>query len=231
MTTIKIGGVLLTGFAAYLIVNKALNTIDNTTKRACEASKWKNYYKCWSNGSADDKPVAPGYSVTTTSNGTTTENSPYEKKTDNAGKNTDTAEAIVNACKEAIKKRTVHEAVKDFDTKQYQFPDDAPPIDIDHGFDKDTNIRDIKDLIFNMTINGATQDELVRAIKHSMVLIDAERYHLDWVKSYIDNGIGELVEKYKPEVNDMETEYEIVTEVDENGKPYGKDETDNETVD
>jgi hypothetical protein len=40
-------------------------------------------------------------------------------------------------------------------------------------------------------------DDLVRATKHSMVVIDAEKHHLDYKQSEIDNGIKELNQKYR----------------------------------
>ena len=52
-----------------------------------------------------------------------------------------------------------------------------------------------------MTVKGATMDEIVRATKHSMVVIDAEKHHLDWRQSYIDNGIAELKVRYQGGTN------------------------------
>jgi hypothetical protein len=55
----------------------------------------------------------------------------------------------------------------------------------------------ISNLITDMTLRGATDEEKVRAVKHSMVVIDAEKHHLDYKQSYIDNGIGALHTKYQ----------------------------------
>lgn len=55
----------------------------------------------------------------------------------------------------------------------------------------------ISNLITDMTIKGATPDELCRAVRHSMVVIDAYKHKLDYQQSYIDNGIAELKEKYQ----------------------------------
>lgn len=52
-------------------------------------------------------------------------------------------------------------------------------------------------LITDMTIKGATEDEIVRAVKHSMVVIDAYKHELDFVQSEKDNGIEELKQKYQ----------------------------------
>lgn len=56
----------------------------------------------------------------------------------------------------------------------------------------------ISNLITDMTLSGgATEDELARAIRHSMVVIDAEKHHLDYKRSEVENGIAELKRKYQ----------------------------------
>lgn len=55
----------------------------------------------------------------------------------------------------------------------------------------------ISNLITDMTLKGATQDELARAVRHSMVVIDAEKHKLDYKQSEIDNGIASLKKKYQ----------------------------------
>lgn len=55
----------------------------------------------------------------------------------------------------------------------------------------------ISNLITDMTLKGATLPEIVRAVKHSMVVIDAEKHYLNYKQSYIDNGIAELKETYQ----------------------------------
>lgn len=61
-----------------------------------------------------------------------------------------------------------------------------------------TEMGIISNLITDMTIKGAREDELVRAVKHSMVVIDAEKHELNYKQSYIDNNIQQLKEKYQP---------------------------------
>lgn len=60
----------------------------------------------------------------------------------------------------------------------------------------------ISNLITDMTLKGATQDELARAVRHSMVVIDAEKHKLDYKQSEIDNGIKSLKKKYQGRVED-----------------------------
>lgn len=56
---------------------------------------------------------------------------------------------------------------------------------------------DISNLITDMTIIGAHDHELARAVKHSMVAIDAQKHNLDYKQSYKDNDIAELKKKYQ----------------------------------
>ena len=56
---------------------------------------------------------------------------------------------------------------------------------------------DISNLITDMTIKGATESEIARAIRHSMVVIDAHKHGLNYKQSYIDHGIAALKEKYQ----------------------------------
>lgn len=63
--------------------------------------------------------------------------------------------------------------------------------------DKQHKMGDISNLITDMTIEGANQAELARAVKHSMVVIDAEKHELNHKQSYIDNNIQELKVKYQ----------------------------------
>lgn len=56
---------------------------------------------------------------------------------------------------------------------------------------------DISNLITDMTIKGANEAELARAVRHSMVVIDSEKHALDYRASARDNGIGALKQKYQ----------------------------------
>lgn len=60
----------------------------------------------------------------------------------------------------------------------------------------------ITNLITDMTLKGATDDELERAVRHSMVVIDAEKHHLDYKASEKDNGIDELKRIYQKHTDD-----------------------------
>lgn len=67
----------------------------------------------------------------------------------------------------------------------------------------------VSNLISDMTQRGATvegdavaTDEIARAVRHSMTVIDAKKHHLDYEQSYRDNRIKELIDKYQPPTED-----------------------------
>ena len=64
-----------------------------------------------------------------------------------------------------------------------------------------TQMGIVSNLITDMTLGGASQEELARAVKHSMVVIDAEKHKLDYKQSEIDNNISALKKKYQRSVD------------------------------
>ena len=60
-----------------------------------------------------------------------------------------------------------------------------------------TQMGMITNLITDMTLQGAPPEHIVRATKHSMVVIDAGKHNLNAKQSYIDNGIAELQKLYQ----------------------------------
>lgn len=60
-----------------------------------------------------------------------------------------------------------------------------------------TEMGKISNLITDMTLKGANEDELARAVRHSMVVIDAEKHNLDYKQSERDNGIATLKKTYQ----------------------------------
>ena len=62
---------------------------------------------------------------------------------------------------------------------------------------KQQEMGKVSNLITDMNVQGAPLDEITRAVKHSMVVIDAEKHELNYTQSYIDNGIAELKVKYQ----------------------------------
>lgn len=66
---------------------------------------------------------------------------------------------------------------------------------------KQIKMGDVSNLITDMTIRGASDDELAKAIRHSMVVIDAEKHKLNWKQSAQDNQISQLKKKYQGKAN------------------------------
>ena len=62
---------------------------------------------------------------------------------------------------------------------------------------KQTEMGKVSNLITDMTLLGASSDEIARAVRHSMVVIDAEKHNLDYKRSEEENGIRELKKKYQ----------------------------------
>ena len=52
-------------------------------------------------------------------------------------------------------------------------------------------------LIQDMTLKGAPAEDLIPAVKYSMVVIDAQKHSLDYKKAYADYNIAKLNEKYR----------------------------------
>lgn len=85
--------------------------------------------------------------------------------------------------------------LKDFDSKlAYPYRDGMKVMG---KVQKERAMGDISNLITDMTIMGANENEICRAVRHSMVIIDAEKHKLDYQTSAIDNNIAGLKKKYQ----------------------------------
>lgn len=119
----------------------------------------------------------------------------------------DTVIALPNPDGKVIQSSPGLKGLKNFDTKMYSKPEDAVPTGPKNvkgsdvhgdGFNKQREMGRISNLITDMTLAGAPDDELARAVKHSMVIIDAEKHNLDWKASERENNIAELRKRYQP---------------------------------
>lgn len=82
-----------------------------------------------------------------------------------------------------------------FDAKElYKLPEDAPRI---KNKTKQKEMGVVTNLITDMTVAAADFHEIARAVKHSQVVIDSEKHHLDYKKSYQDFDIYALKKKYQ----------------------------------
>ena len=107
----------------------------------------------------------------------------------------DSVVVIPNKGGKTINTAPTLKALKDFDPK-IAYPE-YPGMKIMKESRKGTEMGMVANLITDMTLQGCSPDELARAIKHSMVVIDAPKHHLNWKQSEKDNRIKELREKYQ----------------------------------
>jgi DNA-binding NarL/FixJ family response regulator len=98
--------------------------------------------------------------------------------------------------KRLVKNTPALEGLKGFDPQVYKLPHDSPIARINSSR-KQAEMGKVSNLITDMTIHGANTDELARAVKHSMVVIDSEKHGLDFAQSEKDHGILGLKEKYQ----------------------------------
>lgn len=93
--------------------------------------------------------------------------------------------------------------LKDFDPKVAYpaYPGMIRTGDKGSGFNKQRQMGDVSNLITDMTIRGADPNEIAAAVRHSMVVIDAEKHNLNYKQSEIDNNIRALKKKYQGREN------------------------------
>ena len=65
------------------------------------------------------------------------------------------------------------------------------------GAPKQSEMGQISNLITDMTLKGAPNDDLARAIRHAQVIIDAPKHELNYKLSEEVNGIAELKKKWQ----------------------------------
>lgn len=83
----------------------------------------------------------------------------------------------------------------DFDPKEaYPLPKGKKPMT---ERDKGIEMGKVSNLITDMTLGGANDNEIAAAVRHSMVVIDAVKHKLDYKQSYIDNDIARLQKEYQ----------------------------------
>lgn len=112
----------------------------------------------------------------------------------------DTVLTIPISSKVKITTRAPLEGLKDFDNKK-EFPA-RPGAKLLKKENVGREMGVISNLITDMTLKGANSDELARAVKHSMVVIDAYKHKLDYKKSEEKNGIAALKKKYQRSIDE-----------------------------
>lgn len=89
------------------------------------------------------------------------------------------------------------EKLKNYDPKE-QYPSFTEKSAWKKGSTREhVMMGEVSNLITDMTLQDAPPDEIARAVRHSMTIIDTGKHNLDWKASEIDNGIAELKERYQ----------------------------------
>ncbi len=114
----------------------------------------------------------------------------------------DTVMVIPTGGKVKITATSPLRGLEGFDPKTEYGPDTYKGRTVKAMRNTQTEMGKISNLITDMTLKGATEDELARAVRHSMVVIDAEKHHLDYKQSEVDNGIASLKKKYQGTVDE-----------------------------
>lgn len=100
-----------------------------------------------------------------------------------------------------IKTQPILDGLRDFDPKMYSTdnytPEQKAKVKFMSEGNKGREMGKITNLITDMTVQGADLDEMARAVKQSMVVIDAYKHKLDYKKAEEDNGIQELRDRYQ----------------------------------
>lgn len=87
--------------------------------------------------------------------------------------------------------------LQEFDAKiLYKLPDGSPEM---KDRTKQKEMGEVSNLITDMTVGGAKEHEIVRAVKHSMVVIDAQKHNLNYKQSAQDFEISNLKRNYQGE--------------------------------
>lgn len=107
----------------------------------------------------------------------------------------DTVVVIPNN-KHVVRNAPQLESLKDFDTKSAYPGYEGMPV-IKHQTQQ-TEMGKITNLITDMNLIGAPPDEMARAVKYSMVIIDSEKHKLNYKACYDEMRISELKAKYRP---------------------------------
>ena len=95
-----------------------------------------------------------------------------------------------------IKTMNALPGLKDFEPKKI-YHNDPPNYPLMTKKQTQQEMGKITNLIADMQIKGAPWEDVEKAVKHSMVVIDAEKHELDYKRSYEENGIANLKRKYQ----------------------------------
>lgn len=115
----------------------------------------------------------------------------------------DSVLVIPASSKYTINARPQFKQLEGFSTDMYKIPD-TPEGKKVKRLTEDQKGREmgvVSNLITDMTLRGAPDEDVAKAIKHSMVVIDAVKHDLDYKQSEKDNEIDRLKRDYQPNPN------------------------------
>lgn len=87
--------------------------------------------------------------------------------------------------------------LRTFDPKEAYPGKDLPKNQLMSDKAKGRHMGEITNLITDMSIKGANPEDLTRAVKYSMVVIDAPKHKLDYKRAQKELGIAELKKRYQ----------------------------------
>lgn len=107
----------------------------------------------------------------------------------------DTVVVIPTNSKVSILSTPALEGLKDFNPKETYAYHDGMKLLSENNKQKQMGV--VSNLITDMTLGGAPLSDITKAVKHSMVVIDATKHKLDYKQSEIDNDIQGLKQKWQ----------------------------------
>ena len=108
----------------------------------------------------------------------------------------DTVVVIPTNSRVRVKSTKPLEGLKDFDPKSEYPYREGMKVLTKQQTQREMGI--VSNLITDMTLRGAPESDIVKAVKHSMVVIDAAKHKLDYKKSEQDNDVATLKERWQP---------------------------------
>lgn len=94
------------------------------------------------------------------------------------------------------------DGLKDFDPKTQYSTEGKTGVKLMTKSQTQKQMGMVSNLITDMTLQGAPESDIVKAVRHSMVVIDAAKHKLDYKQSEIDNDIETLKVRYQPKYDD-----------------------------
>lgn len=92
--------------------------------------------------------------------------------------------------------------LKDFDPKTKYSTEGKTGVKIMTKAQTQREMGIVSNLITDMTLRGAPMSDIEKAVRHSMVVIDAHKHKLDYQQSYVDNDIATLKKRWQPKYDD-----------------------------